>query len=445
MATTLSPLQSVFYDKPTDWKEKLHNFSEDIFYFGRKAYVIQANGTDGSTFSVKQQQRKPLIPLATKVMLYVLTLPVLISGIIILVNRLTNKYVINKEKSSETSTDSDNGLKEKKILLIHLQSADTPHEVGRLYGKQLKNEINKAYKTFFSYAPGVSSIDGQSLRSWEKTIPKKYLEEMKGLAEGAEIPLKKVKQLHWYVDKCSSTFACSILSTHGQKRVAAVNTYKKDGRDADERYKTLMISPVDSSNLETYKKVLRDKNVQDRVAKTAQSIIFGGDLSVHLAVAEKSAANTSWTAYSSEEVFDIENQENHSVMARNLDWSNPLIYQFTLLVVHDPGEGKNKFVNVSFPGYLGVLTGMNEKGVSVGCCVVGSHTGQAVNAKGISNPMIYRKVLEEASTTEEAVSIMKTLEPAFSMNMGIAGPDGVAILELDPLRQKKGSAYCEYG
>jgi hypothetical protein len=72
----------------------------------------------------------------------------------------------------------------------------TPYEIGLAHGKLCKNEILTANKVFFDTYEKVAR-DPQNKwlkvsKKLEKQIPKEYIEEMRGIADGAEINYDKI-------------------------------------------------------------------------------------------------------------------------------------------------------------------------------------------------------------------------------------------------------------
>ncbi|MFH2067857.1 MAG: C45 family peptidase [Candidatus Omnitrophota bacterium] len=88
-----------------------------------------------------------------------------------------------------------------------------PYEMGYQHGVLLKEEIKKLTEVvlMISYATKPGSLE----RAWQATknfIPSRYLEEMKGLADGAEIPLEKVQLANLFPE----LFHCSGIAVFGK-------------------------------------------------------------------------------------------------------------------------------------------------------------------------------------------------------------------------------------
>lgn len=98
---------------------------------------------------------------------------------------------------------------------------------------------------------------------------------------------------------------------------------------------------------------------------------------------------------------------------RNLDWSREIgVHKHACIFAVKP-KGKNAFINVGYAGFIGVLTGVNEKGISVGQigCETINHT-----LKGEPMPFVLKSVLEQANTSDEAAGIVKNAKRTYGYN-----------------------------
>lgn len=92
------------------------------------------------------------------------------------------------------------------------------------------------------------------------------------------------------------------------------------------------------------------------------------------------------------------------ISMRNLDWAiQSDVQRFAAIVVHQP-TGRHPFVNIGWLGFIGVISGINARGISVG--EIGSETVD-VTLKGVPMPFLLRQVLEESDDLEEAVRLVK--------------------------------------
>ncbi len=106
---------------------------------------------------------------------------------------------------------------------------------------------------------------------------------------------------------------------------------------------------------------------------------------------------------------------------RNLDWNiNAGIQRFPVVYVVHP-NGKQAFVNVSWAGFVGVLTGVNERAMSIG--QVGAETSDTT-FRGIPMAFLMRRVLEHARSLDEAEHVIVRSPRTVGTNYVIA--DGLA-------------------
>lgn len=93
------------------------------------------------------------------------------------------------------------------------------------------------------------------------------------------------------------------------------------------------------------------------------------------------------------------------VHARVLDYMSDVNLQnYAVLMVFMP-EKYNAWVSVSYAGFIGTVTAMNEKGLAMG--EMGGR-GEG-NWDGLPMTFMMRQVMEECATVEEAVALMKTI------------------------------------
>jgi predicted choloylglycine hydrolase len=88
------------------------------------------------------------------------------------------------------------------------------------------------------------------------------------------------------------------------------------------------------------------------------------------------------------------------VLDYGVDWK---LQEHAVLVVAQP-EGRIPFANVTYAGFIGSVSGMNNEQVSIG------EMGGGGQGKWAGSPMAFlvRRVLEEANSLDEAINIFKT-------------------------------------
>lgn len=101
----------------------------------------------------------------------------------------------------------------------------------------------------------------------------------------------------------------------------------------------------------------------------------------------------------------------HTILARNFDFEAGSVYDEGKVVFLVREQGKIPFASVAWPGLVGVLSGMNAKGLGV---VV--HGGRARDARAKGEPVVHttRALLGEASTVDEAIAMLEQRQPMVS-------------------------------
>ncbi len=102
-------------------------------------------------------------------------------------------------------------------------------------------------------------------------------------------------------------------------------------------------------------------------------------------------------------MFGKATKDGQLLHGRVLDYMTQLGLQENAVTIIAKPKGYNAFVNVSYSGFIGSVTGMNEKQIAIGE-MGGRGEGQW---DGVPMPMLFRMVLEEADTLNEAVEVFK--------------------------------------
>lgn len=96
--------------------------------------------------------------------------------------------------------------------------------------------------------------------------------------------------------------------------------------------------------------------------------------------------------------------DGHVYHGRVLDYLRGVgLEQNAVVTVYRPNDGRHAWVNLTYAGFVGSVTAMNEKGISIG-----EMGGQGYGDwDGKPMAQLVREVMEKASTLDEAVEIMK--------------------------------------
>jgi isopenicillin-N N-acyltransferase-like protein len=122
--------------------------------------------------------------------------------------------------------------------------------------------------------------------------------------------------------------------------------------------------------------------------------------------------------------------DGHTLLARAFDFEAGDAFDRSKAVFFVRGNGAIPFASVSWPGLVGVMSGMNAEGVAV---VV--HGGRAKEPATSGEPVVFmlREVLERAHDTSEAVAVLKSQPVMVSHLVIVADARGhFAVVERAP-------------
>jgi len=110
-----------------------------------------------------------------------------------------------------------------------------------------------------------------------------------------------------------------------------------------------------------------------------------------------------------------------------------VLNEFSLVVVYRP-MGKHAFVSIGFPGMLGCISGMNDAGLTLATLeVLSSKDGSpSFNPQGTPYALCFRRLLEECTTVEEAVKLLRSMNRTTSVNLAICDTKHAAVFEITP-------------
>ncbi len=320
-------------------------------------------------------------------------------------------------------------LLNRRASYIQLLDED-PYQRGLRQGQSYKQEIQLLYALVKQKIGQRAPIQPAAIDQLQRRLSVEIIQEMTGIAEGAEVDLRDVFLVHAYVDLFAGMFGCTAMAS--MQRDGRANKVAASSSNAPERVEQILNAPLDLE-IESHHAALQ--NVE--VAETIHTVLF--DLTrrrVHAAFAWNFATQKSLSTH---EVFERDESaldERQIKLVRNLDWPWKFIAPYTTIVESSAGARGKKFVNVTFPGFIGVLTAMNSDRVGVACC----QSGVSKQENGLPNTLLFREVITKASTTAEAIEILNRNHPASSMKLVIAGADALAVAELDPGRSPRGIA-----
>jgi hypothetical protein len=122
------------------------------------------------------------------------------------------------------------------------------------------------------------------------------------------------------------------------------------------------------------------------------------------------------------------------LFGRDLDIpSLGVLHQFSLVVVYQP-EGKHAFVSIAFPGMLGCISGMNDKGLTLATLeAMSTKDGSpSFNPEGTPFALCFRRILEECTSVEEAAKLLRSMKRTTCVNLAICDLKTAAVFEITP-------------
>jgi predicted choloylglycine hydrolase len=123
-----------------------------------------------------------------------------------------------------------------------------------------------------------------------------------------------------------------------------------------------------------------------------------------------------------------------ALLGRNLDYpSLDNIQEHGLVTIYRP-KGKHAFASVGFPGLMGVVSGMNDAGLTVAILeVMQIKDGEKrFDIEGTPYALCYRTLLQECTTIAEAKKMLSGMRRTTTTNLVLADRTGVAVFEVSP-------------
>lgn len=122
------------------------------------------------------------------------------------------------------------------------------------------------------------------------------------------------------------------------------------------------------------------------------------------------------------------------LFGRNLDLpSLGVLDRYSLVMVYRP-TGYRAFAAVSFPCLVGLFSGINDAGLAVATLDVYESADQSpcFDGSGVPMALIYRQILEECATVDEAEQLLKRTQATTWTNLAVCDRDGGAVFEITP-------------
>jgi hypothetical protein len=122
------------------------------------------------------------------------------------------------------------------------------------------------------------------------------------------------------------------------------------------------------------------------------------------------------------------------IFGRNLDFPTcGFLQEYTLVQVCKPA-GKHAFASVGFPGMLGVLSGINDAGLTVAVLEVYATADDSLRVDPMGTPyaLCFRRLLEECTTVAEAEKALRGMNRTTILNLQVCDKTNAAVFEMTP-------------
>ena len=112
---------------------------------------------------------------------------------------------------------------------------------------------------------------------------------------------------------------------------------------------------------------------------------------------------------------------HRTLFGRNYDfWTFGMLDRLGLVTVYRP-KGYHAFASIGYPASAGVLSGMNDAGLALGCLDSGPAKDRSPRFDPQGAPMLltFRRVLEECATVEEAEKLLRQTRHTTWFNLAV--------------------------
>ncbi|MBN2493346.1 MAG: hypothetical protein JXR96_02040 [Deltaproteobacteria bacterium] len=126
-------------------------------------------------------------------------------------------------------------------------------------------------------------------------------------------------------------------------------------------------------------------------------------------------------------------------LARNLDWyAGDVLGGSGLVVIESTRDGARAFASLTWPGLVGVVTGMNDAGLAAADLMV--MRGE-IRPGGLPVLFAVRSMLERCGSVSEALDFLRAARRSMPQNYALADPSGGAVVEtgVERFRVRPGS------
>lgn len=236
----------------------------------------------------------------------------------------------------------------KPVPVLDLRHLEDPYEIGKAHGTSLRPQIQKLYKVIFPMIAAFAKEYGRDALALESILvdklPSSIKKELQGLAEGAGVPHEEVILANTFLSVFPEKTACSAVGLTLQEDLLHVCSLGNEGAPYDK------LTQAAKSTLDVKESIKVTGSF-----RTIQTMIFNpskGILSV-----SRAETDATQGVYHDYDVSEPATDTEGPTVARNLDWDMKILAMHTLLL------RRGKTTSVTFPGFIGCLSMINEAGV----------------------------------------------------------------------------------
>jgi hypothetical protein len=171
------------------------------------------------------------------------------------------------------------------------------------------------------------------------------------------------------------------------------------------------------------------RHQQELAAIAAQAKLNDGDLAVANTLLELRRVGCS--------TLIVEPQRSATggpLLGRNFDFPTlGELHRYSIVMVYRP-EGRRAFVAVGFPGMVGLISGMNDAGLTLVTLDVEQSADGSRQFDPTGTPLacVFRRILEECATVDEAEELLRSEKRTTWMNLAVCDREDGAVFEITP-------------
>lgn len=316
------------------------------------------------------------------------------------------------------------------ITHITLTSRD-PFKRGEEHGRILKKRIKEVYDPILSERRNDLNLLIE-VNQLEKQIPDELKVEMRGLASGSGYSYADVVMIHAFLDAQPGRFGCTSMvvkeTTKECKRIAAANHELFEAKfvpASESRRQAFLNAPISEKgpSQEVLKSAGKDVTIQAMVFDTSKGKMYLSSQATHAAAGKFRKFGPDVLFGSG--TFSNTPSDTRVRLFRNLDWPWYFLGQETVVLTRPQSDGSST-VSISWPGYIGTLSGMNEFGLAL----TANQCGIDKNLEGIPNPLLFTNILDTCQNVGDATKVIEQGSHGSSMNLVIADKTSAKSYEL---------------